>query len=456
MENLIQQIRTKYNITQEELAHILGVSYTSVNAWEGGKRTPQEHMITLLTDLLNSENLPNINSPINQARGLSRSSAGYVSSILDYENIRDSFPYTHSIGRWYGSLPSFLVHDLLQFAHTDYNNNGPVLANFCGSGTIPLEAGLAGMKSCAVDVNPMALLLSILKTTPIGLSSNDLEEAYQRIISFKNIDNLNNIDFSSNLILSENKWLSDTTRLLFKQLCSGISAEKNFYMQLIFSVALAVISIDYANVDKRCTNHYVYKASPAFDQSTFYKRLKEEAFTYYILNQTLLKAKEFVTPQINYGNTCNLPLKDSSIGIVFSHPPYGTTINYYSINRMQMSIIELIKFNTDVVIPGIKECKQNDLSSSTIQKFRSFTETWVSEVNRVLRPGGLFITVIGDSRDNGKLSHPFTDIITEGEKCGLIMKELFIWVTNHKAGMHVKRKGNHIDHNYIIIMEKPK
>ena len=53
MENVVQQIRIKYSITQEELAHILGVSYSSVNAWEGGKRVPQEQMLHMLTDILN-------------------------------------------------------------------------------------------------------------------------------------------------------------------------------------------------------------------------------------------------------------------------------------------------------------------------------------------------------------------------------------------------------------------
>lgn len=455
MENLIQQIRTKFSITQEELAHILGVSYTSVNAWEGGKRSPQEHMHTVLTDILNADSLPRVRDNINHARGLYRSDAGYVSSILDYDNNRDSFPYTHGIGRWYGSLPSFLVRDILQFVRTDFSNKGPILANFSGSGTIPLEAGLSGMESYAVDVNSMALLLSVLKTTPIVLSDNDFECAFQRIVSNKIIDELRLVNSASNLILSENRWLSDNVRTAFKEVCCGISAEKSFNIQLIFSVAFAAIAVDYANIDKRCTNHYVYKKSTDFKREDFEKRLKKEAYLYYSLNQTLHNAENYLVPKISYGDTCSLTMKEQSIGIVFSHPPYGNTINYYSINRMQMSIIELIDFKADMEIPSIMKCKQKDISSSTLQKFRSFTKSWVTEVERVLRPGGVFIAVIGDSRDNGKLSHPFTDIIIEGEKRGLVMRELFIWITNHKAGMHVKRKGNHIDHNYIIIMEKP-
>lgn len=456
MENLIQQIRAKFNITQEELAHILGVSYTSVNAWEGDRRIPQEHMLNVLTDILNADSLPGAGDVVNHTKGLFRSDAGYVSSILDYDNNRDEFPYTHGIGRWYGSLPSFLVHDLLQFARTDYNNVGPVLANFSGSGTVPLEAGLSGMESYAIDVNPMALLLSVLKTTPIILSADDFESAYERIISNRETDSLQCKDSSANLILSENRWLSNDARITYQQLCCGISAEKDFNIQLLFSVAFAVIAVDYANIDKRCTNHYVYKDSSDFSRVIFEKRLREEAGAYYAANQTLHRLKNYSIPKVNYGNACDLPMKDSSAGIVFSHPPYGTTINYYSINRMQISVLELIDFKTDIRIPSIKKCRQDDISSGTLKKFRSFTESWVEEVSRVLRPGGLFICIIGDSRDNGKLSHPFTSIISEGERSGLVMKELFIWVTNHKAGMHVKRKGNHIDHNYIIIMEKPK
>ena len=101
------------------------------------------------------------------------------------------------------------------------------------------------------------------------------------------------------------------------------------------------------------------------------------------------------------------------------------------------------------------KCKENDLSAGTLARFNSFTQKWISEVYRVLKPGGIFVSIIGDSRDGGKLSHPFTDIIHYGETAGLILKEIFIWVTNNKSGMHIKRKGNHIDHNYIIIMEKP-
>lgn len=453
-ENIVQKIRVKFNISQEELAHVLGVSYTSVNAWEGGKRTPQDHMMNILTDILESDQLPILGIDLKTPKGLFRTDAGYVSSVINYDNVRDFLPYTHNIGRWYGSLPSFLVRDLLQFARTDFNNHGPVLANFSGSGTVALEAGLAGMECYASDINPMALQLSRVKTTPLHISSKEFKEAYQSIINNQNIIIEEDSLEKSNLFCGKNKWIPDELKRAVLQLSSGIMKISDEGLKNLFSTALASIVINFANIDKRCTNHYVYKESAPFNREQFNSAFLSEAETYLRAIGELENVANYKIPSVLYGSCCSLPFEDNSMGIVFSHPPYGTTINYYSINRIQMSILDLINLKTNSKSTIIEKCRENDISSGTLSKFCSFTSAWVNEAFRVLRPGGLFISIIGDSRDGGKLSHPFTDIISYGEQCGFVMKELFIWVTNHKSGMHIKRKGNHIDHNYIIIMEK--
>ena len=52
MENLypsaIRKLRAKLNISQTELAAILGVSFTSVNRWESGKFSPSMKIKRLL------------------------------------------------------------------------------------------------------------------------------------------------------------------------------------------------------------------------------------------------------------------------------------------------------------------------------------------------------------------------------------------------------------------------
>ena len=40
MKDLIQTIRTKLNLNQEQLASLIGVSPVTVNRWENGKAKP--------------------------------------------------------------------------------------------------------------------------------------------------------------------------------------------------------------------------------------------------------------------------------------------------------------------------------------------------------------------------------------------------------------------------------
>ena len=439
MANIISEIRQKFGVTQEELAHVLGVSFTSVNAWEGGKRTPQEHMMVVLTDLLESEQLPKTTSEAS-SKGFSRTDAGFVSTLLDYNGLRDPLPYTHSIGRWYGSLPSFLVSDIIKFIQTDFGKTGPILANFCGSGTIPLEAALHGMVSYGIDVNPMSVILSTVKTSIATYSFDALSDAYQQVVS--NRISCEAPHNAKNLLWADNKWFSPEVRAATKQLCAGISKIDNYSIQCILSVALATVIVNYCNIDKRCTNHYVYKENDRFERARLEDDFYSELKAYYRAIRSLETIPAYKKPVIQMGNACSLPF------------PSDSTINYYSINRIPISVLESIIFQEKCVDLDALKCQSNDISSGTLSRFNSFTQSWVNEAYRVLKKKGVFVSIIGDSRDGGKLSHPFTEIIACGEKVGFTLKELFIWVTNHKSGMHVKRKGNHIDHNYVIIMEK--
>lgn len=454
--SLLRQIRDRFQISQEELAHILGVSYTSINAWERGKRKPQERIVSALEKMAGMEVLPEVMIEPATSIGLKRTGAGFVSSVIDYKNKKDDLPFTHNIGRWYGSLPSFFVRDILEFIRTDYGCRGPVLANFSGSGTIALEAGLAAMDCFAIDVNPMAIALSRIKTRKCVILKDDIELAFGVVSSNKDLDSGNYASINENLITGDNKWLSDQCRMEIRRICSGINKIEDDNLRLLFAIALASISVNYANIDKRCTNHYVFKTAAPFNKDLFYNALLLEAHNYRYALSKLSQVSGYIEPVIQYGNACELSYLDNTMNAVIAHPPYGTTINYFSISRLQMSVLELIRFWSDEFQSSISNCKMNDISSSTLSRFYSFTHEWVSEASRVLAPGGVFVAIIGDSRNNGKLSHPFTEIINVGESCNLITKELFIWITNNKSGMHVKRKGNHIDHNYVIVMEKKK
>jgi len=48
---LIKQLRKQLNLTQEQFARKVGVTYSTVNHWENGKRTPHPYLIQRLLEI---------------------------------------------------------------------------------------------------------------------------------------------------------------------------------------------------------------------------------------------------------------------------------------------------------------------------------------------------------------------------------------------------------------------
>ena len=53
----VKAVRTKLNLSQEELAHVIGVSFATVNRWENGKTKPSKMALTLFKAFCNEKNL---------------------------------------------------------------------------------------------------------------------------------------------------------------------------------------------------------------------------------------------------------------------------------------------------------------------------------------------------------------------------------------------------------------
>lgn len=81
-------------------------------------------------------------------------------------NLNSSERYTHLIHSYPAKL---LCHIPYFFLQTDYfcPKTGTVLDPFCGTGTVLLEANISGRDAKGVDANPLARLISRVKTTYI-------------------------------------------------------------------------------------------------------------------------------------------------------------------------------------------------------------------------------------------------------------------------------------------------
>jgi DNA-binding transcriptional regulator YiaG len=55
---IIKEIRSHLNVSQEDLARELKVSFATVNRWENGKSTPSKMAKRLLIDLCENKKMP--------------------------------------------------------------------------------------------------------------------------------------------------------------------------------------------------------------------------------------------------------------------------------------------------------------------------------------------------------------------------------------------------------------
>ena len=48
---LVKRLRSQLRLTQEQFAHAVGVTYSTVNHWENGKRAPQPFLLNRLLEM---------------------------------------------------------------------------------------------------------------------------------------------------------------------------------------------------------------------------------------------------------------------------------------------------------------------------------------------------------------------------------------------------------------------
>lgn len=84
----------------------------------------------------------------------------------------DTKEFTHGIHPY----PAMMIPQVARRLILEYGNQGDTLFDpYCGTGTTLLEAMLAGRRSVGTDLNPLARLISKVKTTPVDVERLDLE-----------------------------------------------------------------------------------------------------------------------------------------------------------------------------------------------------------------------------------------------------------------------------------------
>ena len=323
----------------------------------------------------------------------------------DLENVETQY-LTHSIHRYSGKF----IPQIAQQAINLITKPGDlVLDPYCGSGTTLLECSLSGRRSIGVDLNPLAVLISRVKVTPIearklhtfvkeiedyarpfvrGVSSNlDLFEGSER--SHRDSAEIVNHDFRWQDPWYK-KWFTDDIRSELIFLHQKIS---NFPCASCRNVGLTAFS-DILRRSSNANSSYPNvmfdknRVSPPLPTPRFVERLREISQAVGQLDSALNCRPR---PTILRANANHLPIRDNSIDAIITHPPYIGSIPYAEYGLLSLVWLGYDPKSLDRTLTGGRR-----QSKDVVQRFRDDFHRMFAESWRVLKPGKMLFVLVGN------------------------------------------------------------
>jgi DNA modification methylase len=278
--------------------------------------------------------------------------------------------WLHRMAPYVGRMKPSLAHWLVLLCSRP---NDIVLDPFCGIGTVLLEADLLGRIPVGLELNPYALIISRAKF--------DRRPLYDNIQWLKNIKlDLDGINLESVSPYIRQFYHEKTLKELFA-LKKEIQKENNIFL---LGCLLGIVH-----------GHRPQHLSSVTGYIVPYKQAKHSPTYKNVILKMIEKVKRMYTNsfpleskgEVIKGDARKIPLRDSSVDVVISSPPYYSTIDYIESNKLRLAIL------------GFEDVERESLKRKLIQQEKTYIDEMKKaglEIRRVLKPDSLCVFVLGD------------------------------------------------------------
>ncbi len=289
--------------------------------------------------------------------------------------------YTHFIHTYPAMMIPPIPENILKIMKTYQPNIRTMLDPFAGSGTSLLEGVLAGLDVVGLDLNPLALLLSKTKCTPIN------PEKLERIskVVLENIENdINNENQKVKKpdFYNIDYWFKDYVIRDLQIIKQRINEIEDKDIKALFLVAFSQTVRDSSNT--RNSEFKLYRMTE--------EKLKEfnpDVLEFFEIN--LNKCIEGMTELYNkYQGGCGVEVitqdtrnfdLDKQFDLLITSPPYGdskTTVAYGQFSRLSLQWLDLEEYDyvashiekerlDKYLLGGMNGVGENDLPSSSLK-----------------------------------------------------------------------------------------
>jgi DNA modification methylase len=284
---------------------------------------------------------------------------------------------THWIYPYKGKFHPQMIRALLNII--GLKEGDTVLDPFLGSGTTALEAQLLGINSVGIDISPLCVLQSKVKTESIYVFSEILEwkneilkKVQLSLFNFhdkaldKTIENISNEKVRNFFLMAKLVAISDNAR-----------RRKDFIKSFFKNLDLMILSVkDYVDIVKE-------------------------------LNLKLGKV------DIRLGDSRNLPFDDNSIDGIITSPPYSIALDYVSNDAHALKALGYDLNELREKFIGVRGKGQE-----RIDLYNEDMKTSLREMYRVLKPEKYAVIVIGNATYQGEEIKTVEFFIDYAEKIG--------------------------------------
>lgn len=278
-----------------------------------------------------------------------------------------------------------------------------VLDPFCGRGTTPLEACLSGRMGVGSDLNPMAVLLTEAKVKAPKMVTAlrrlaDLEERYSVGGSLNETPPEIQMLFDQDVTLPQLLYLRESL------------SRKRKVDRYLLAVLLGIL---HGNHPKNPQNSQTLSVSMpnTFSMSPGYVRryiatkgLKAYPIDVFAaLRRRIAFLNREGSPQIQ-GRVAHCDARDvgryvreDSVDLIVTSPPYMRVVNYGRFNWVRLWMMRESVTSVDASLRIEATDRRLGLADKlALPKYKEFMSSCVVRWERLLRPGGVCVVVIGD------------------------------------------------------------
>ncbi len=361
-----------------------------------------------------------------------------------------------------------------------------VLDPFCGSGTSNVEAKLAGYNSCGIDADPLARLLTKVKTT--NLNEKKLQSAVETVL--EDIESIKKEKKIPNNYEPFEKWFRPNVAqelLGLRNILDDITDKKTHdFLLACFSATIRKVS----NADPGLVLPKISK----------YMRIEEaegrtidviKTFSK-ILNTNTKAITDFskitsrsTTVKIIGTDSRKIKADDGSFSLAITSPPYLNAHDYVRAHKLELFWLQLIKEKdelgeldkkyigtekfyakeyADVPTVGILELDKKIKLIQKVDKKRAYIvarffldmQTHFEEIHRILQDKGHYVMFVGNNIVRGNVIPTHQYLSDLAKKSGLKIELHFSSPLIKRMEVQVGRKdsGGFIADDQVLVFRK--